>query len=162
VQRSFGGSIDILVNNAGHMIRRQSNLEMTEELYDQVMDLNMKSTVFACKAVISGMIAKGGGNIVNMTSVAAHNGGGFGSTVYAASKAAVLAYTKGLAKEVADKGIRVNNVSPGFIGETKFHSTLTSEEGRQAAIKSTALGRAGRPEMLQAPCYFSFPISQTI
>lgn len=140
------GQIDILVNNAGHMIRRMSNVEMSEELYDQVMDLNLKSTVFVTKRVVEGMIARRSGTIINMSSVAAHTGGGGGSSVYAASKAAVIAYSKGLAKELAPYGIRVNTVSPGFIGNTDFHATVSTEEGRRAAIAAVPLGRQGEPE----------------
>ena len=83
---------------------------MSEELYEQVMDLNLKSTVFVCKRVMAGMIERRSGTIINMASVAAHTGGGGGSSVYAASKAAVIAYSKGLAKELAPHGIRVNVV----------------------------------------------------
>lgn len=79
VEKAFGGPVTILVNNAGHLVQRLSNAEMTEELYNKVMDVNMKSTVFVSKAVIQGMKAAGTGRIVNMTSVAAHNGGGPGS-----------------------------------------------------------------------------------
>jgi 3-oxoacyl-[acyl-carrier protein] reductase len=146
VETTFGSGIDILINNAGHMLERRSNREMTEELYDQVMDLNVKSTVFVCKAVLPGMIARGGGSIVNMTSVAAHNGGGPGSSIYSASKAAVLTYTKGLAKEVASFGIRVNNVSPGFIGSTRFHAQLTTDTAKAATIAGIPLARQGEPD----------------
>lgn len=146
IEETFGGHIDILVNNAGHLVQRISNAEMSEELYDKIMDVNMKSTVFVTKAVLPGMKANGGGAIVNLTSVAAHNGGGPGASIYAASKAAILTYTKGLAKEVAGAGIRVNAVSPGFIGNTKFHATFTSDEARAATIKTIPLGREGAPE----------------
>ncbi|MGF7031793.1 3-oxoacyl-[acyl-carrier protein] reductase [Paenibacillus mucilaginosus] len=139
------GTVDILVNNAGHMLERQSSAEMTESLYERVMDLNLKSTVFMSKAVLPGMIAKGSGHIVNMSSVAAHNGGGPGASIYAASKAAVIAYTKGLAKEAAPHGINVNCVSPGFIGNTRFHAQLTTPEAQQAAIAGTPLKRQGEP-----------------
>ena len=74
VEKAFGGPVTILVNNAGHLVQRLANAEMTEELYAKIMDVNMKSTVFVSKAVISGMKAAGQGRIVNMTSVAAHNG----------------------------------------------------------------------------------------
>ncbi|WP_166241046.1 SDR family NAD(P)-dependent oxidoreductase [Paenibacillus turpanensis] len=139
------GVIDILVNNAGHMLERLSNAEMTETLYNQVMDLNLKSTVFMSKAVLPGMFAKKSGHIVNMSSVAAHHGGGPGASIYAASKAAVLTYTKGLAKEAAPHGVLVNCVSPGFIGNTQFHAKVTSEAGKQAAISGTPLQRQGEP-----------------
>ncbi|MGG4107217.1 3-oxoacyl-ACP reductase family protein [Paenibacillus lautus] len=146
VEKAFGGPVTILVNNAGHLVERLANAEMTEELYDKVMDVNMKSTVFVSKAVISGMKAVGQGRIVNMTSVAAHNGGGPGASIYAASKAAVLSFTKGLAKELAASGINVNAVSPGFIGQTAFHATFTPDDARKATIKSIPLGREGTPD----------------
>ncbi len=146
VEQAFSGTIDILVNNAGHLIRRIPNMELDEAYYHEVMDLNFKSTVFMCQKVIPGMIAKGGGKIVNMASVAAHNGGGMGSSVYAASKAAVISFSKGLAKEVAKHGIYVNIVSPGYIGNTNFHSKVTSEEARKASIEAIPLGRQGEPD----------------
>jgi 3-oxoacyl-[acyl-carrier protein] reductase len=142
----FGGRIDILVNNAGHLVGRLSNEEMTEEHYAKVMDVNLKSAVFMSKAVIPGMKASGGGRIVNVTSIAGHNGGGPGATIYAASKAAVQTYTKGLAKELAASGITVNAVSPGFIGQTAFHDTFTPEAARKATVQGIPLGREGTPE----------------
>ncbi|MEC0212370.1 SDR family NAD(P)-dependent oxidoreductase [Paenibacillus ehimensis] len=146
VERAFGGTVDILVNNAGHLVKRQPNIDMTEELYQQIMDVNLKSTVFMCKRVLPGMKAKGAGRIINMSSVAAHNGGGPGSSIYAASKAAVSAYSKGLAKEAASSGITVNLVSPGFIGNTMFHSTFTTDEARKATVAGIPLQREGTPE----------------
>ncbi|WP_053377144.1 SDR family NAD(P)-dependent oxidoreductase [Paenibacillus sp. FJAT-27812] len=146
VEASFGSSIDLLVNNAGHLVQRLANEEMTEELYAKVMDVNLKSAVFVSKFVIPGMKAKGRGSIVNVTSIAAHNGGGPGASIYAASKAAVLTYTKGLAKELAASGITVNGVSPGFIGQTAFHDTFTPDAARKATVQGIPLGREGTPE----------------
>jgi len=146
VRDTFGQPVDILVNNAGHLIGRVANLEMTEEHYYKVMDVNLKSTVFMCKYFGKAMVAQGNGCIINMASLAAHNGGGPGAAVYAASKAAVIAYTKGLAKELAASGVRVNAISPGFIGQTAFHATFTSEEARKAAIAGIPLGREGTPD----------------
>ncbi|SFT07565.1 3-oxoacyl-[acyl-carrier protein] reductase [Paenibacillus sp. BC26] len=145
-EQAFGQRVDVLINNAGHLVQRVPNKDMTEEVYEQIMDVNLKSAVFVSKAVIPGMKAAGGGSIVNLTSVAAHNGGGPGASIYAASKAAVLAYTKGLAKEVAASGIRVNAISPGFIGNTAFHATFTSAAAREATIQSIPLRREGTPE----------------
>lgn len=146
VEQALGGTVDILVNNAGHLVQRLANAEMTEELYSRIMDVNLKSTVFMCKRVLAGMKAKGGGRIINITSIAAHNGGGPGSSIYAASKAAVLTYSKGLAKEVAGDGITVNLVSPGFIGKTMFHATFTTDEARKATVNGIPLKREGTPE----------------
>jgi 3-oxoacyl-[acyl-carrier protein] reductase len=146
VEGTFGDSIDILVNNAGHLVKRVSNEEMTDEHYTQVMDVNFKSAVFMSKAVLPGMKAKQGGRIINVTSIAAHNGGGPGATIYAASKAALMTFTKGLAKEVAGHGINVNAVSPGFIVDTAFHSTFTPEAAQKATIQGIPLGRGGIPD----------------
>lgn len=146
VEGSFGKTVDILVNNAGHLVERVPNLEMTETHFDKVMDVNLKSCVFVSKAACHSMLNKGSGVIVNVTSVAAYNGGGPGASLYAAAKAAVMTYTKGLAKEVASKGIRVNAVSPGFIGQTAFHSTFTSDEARKATVQGIPLGREGTPD----------------
>jgi 3-oxoacyl-[acyl-carrier protein] reductase len=146
IEAEFGRPIDILVNNAGHLVDRVLNLEMTEDHYDKVMGVNFKSCVFVTKAAAKGMTAAGGGTIVNVSSIAAHNGGGPGASLYAASKAAMIAYTKGLAKEVASSGIRVNAVSPGFIGQTSFHATFTPDSARQATMKTIPLEREGTPE----------------
>ncbi len=160
VEQAFGGRIDILVNNAGHMIQRIPNTEMTEEGYQRIMDVNFKSTVFLSKAVLPGMMEKGRGKIVNMASLAAHNGGGPGASVYAASKAAVMAYSKGLAKEVAPHGIQVNVLSPGFIGQTAFHSTFTSDAARKATVSGIPLGREGLPEdVANSALFLSSPLS---
>lgn len=146
VEQALGGEVNILVNNAGHLIRRMSVEEMSEEHYTQVMDVNMKSAVFVSQAVIPGMKARGGGRIVNVTSVAAHNGGGPGASIYAASKAAVIGFTKALAKELAASSITVNAVSPGLIGQTAFHDTFTPEAARKAALQGIPLGREGTPD----------------
>lgn len=145
VTSTFGGSIDILFNNSGGLVKRTKNLEVSEEYYTKVMDINLKSTIFTSKAVLPGMIEKKSGKIINMASLAAHNGGSQGSTIYAASKAAVITYTKGLAKEVAEHNIHVNAVAPGFIGETPFHDTHTSAEARAATVASIPLAREGLP-----------------
>lgn len=146
IEAYFGGTVDILVNNAGGMIKRVPNAEMDEEHYTKVMDVNFKSCVFACKAVAAGMIAKKSGKIVNVASLAAHDGGGPGASIYAASKAAVWSYTKGLSKELAAHGINVNAISPGFIGQTAFHATFTADAARQATVAKIPLGREGAPQ----------------
>ena len=144
VERDFG-SLDILVNNAGDMIQRRTLAELTPGIIRDVLDVNILSTVLCCQAAVPGMAARGGGVIVNMSSLAAHNGGGPGAWIYAAGKAAVIALTKGLAKELAPKRIRVNCVSPGLIGDTGFHGRFTTADAFAAAEKTVPLGRAGTP-----------------
>jgi len=100
------------------------------------------------------MIARHHGTIVNVSSLAAHNGGGPGASIYAASKAAVLALTKAYAKELAPHGIRVNAVSPGLIGGTPFHSTFTTPEAFQQAVRTIPLARAGEPDDVGAVIAF--------
>ncbi len=147
----FNEELDILVNNAGHMVQRATIEEMSEELWHKVIDVNVTSTFLVTKAVLPLLKAAKkeggiGGKVVNMTSVAAHNGGGPGASAYAASKAAVLTYSKALAKELAPSHITVNAVSPGFIGNTPFHNTFSTAEGRTNTVKSIPLQRGGEPE----------------
>jgi len=145
VQSAFGVSVDILVNNAGHMNRRTSLTEMTEHDYVQMMDTNFKSCVFVSKAVLPAMMDKGRGHIVNIASLAAHNGGGSGIAIYAAAKSAMLAFTKNMAKEYAAKGIRVNAICPGVIANTS-NDRFKTEEIRKSIIAGIPLGREGQPE----------------
>lgn len=145
IETRFGG-IDVLVNNAGGLIGRRPLPEVTVEFYRTVMDVNVLTAVLVTQAVAPGMIARGRGAIVNITSLAAHNGGGPGAWVYAGAKAAVLTVTKGLAKELAPHGVRVNAISPGLIGQTDFHDTFTPKEAFLATEKTIPLGRAGRPD----------------
>jgi len=140
------GPIDILVNNAGDLIERASFLKMTEARWHEVIDLNLTSVFLVTQAIAPGMIARRGGVIVNMSSLAAHNGGGPGAFAYSASKAGVIALTKAMAKELAPNGIRVNCVAPGLIGDTAFHARFTPRETFDATVKSIPLGRAGTPD----------------
>lgn len=145
VEREFGG-IDILVNNAGDLVGRKALADTTEAYYREVMDVNVLSTLLCSQAVAPVMARRGGGAIVTMSSLAAHNGGGPGAFIYAAAKAAIISLTKGLAKELAPKGIRVNCVSPGLIGGTQFHGRFTPPDAFAAAEKTVPLGRAGTPD----------------
>jgi 3-oxoacyl-[acyl-carrier protein] reductase len=139
------GRVDVLVNNAGDIIGRQPLVEMTETFFHQVVDVNVLTTFLCCQAAAPGMIARKRGAIVNLASLAAHNGGGPGASIYAAAKAAVMTLTKAYAKELAPHGIRVNAVSPGLIGGTNFHGRHTSREAFEATVKTIPLGRAGEP-----------------
>jgi 3-oxoacyl-[acyl-carrier protein] reductase len=143
--RAALGAIDILVNNAGDMIQRCSLLEFPEELWNRVMDLNFKSVLLVSQAVMPGMIERKRGAIINVGSIAGHHGGGPGAAVYAASKAGVMCLTKGMAKELAPHGIRVNGVAPGVI-ETPFHERLSTPELMAQFAASIPLGRVGTSE----------------
>jgi 3-oxoacyl-[acyl-carrier protein] reductase len=136
---------DILVNNAGSLVKRAKLLEFTEELYDEVMNLNVKSAWFITQSIAPGMIERGGGAIVNLSSIAARNGGGPGATVYAAAKATIAAMTKGLAKELAPKGIRVNAVSPGTV-DNDFHAKFSTRQILDAMVAQTPAGTLGTNE----------------
>jgi 3-oxoacyl-[acyl-carrier protein] reductase len=140
------GSLDILVNNAGDLIERQPLLAMSDELFHAVMDVNLTSAFFMCRAAGAGMVERKRGAIINMSSLAAWNGGGPGAGAYAAAKGAVLSLTKALAKELAPHGVRVNCVAPGLIGETAFHGRFTPPAAFENAARGVLLGRAGTPE----------------
>jgi NAD(P)-dependent dehydrogenase (short-subunit alcohol dehydrogenase family) len=139
------GPVDILVNNAGSLVERLKTLEMTEDRWNEVMNLNATSAFFAAQAVIPKMLEKGSGVIVNVTSIAGRNGGALGSIHYSSAKAAILTMTKGLAKEFAGQGIRINAVSPGVI-DTPYHETFTPPEVMENLRKAIPMGREGRPD----------------
>ncbi len=139
------GRIDILVNNAGDLLARRTLADMTEDYWDQVIDLNLKSVFLCVRAVWEEMAARKSGCILNVTSIAARNGGGPGASAYAAAKGGLLTYTKGLARELAAYGVRVNGVAPGVIA-TPYHERYSSPELFQKYIASIPLGRAGTSE----------------
>ncbi len=139
------GPVDILINNAGSLVKRAKILDLTEETWDDVMDLNIKSVYLATRAVAPAMMQRKTGAIVNLTSIAAHNGGGPGAGHYAAAKAAVIAFTKNMAKEFAPLGVRVNAVSPGVI-DTPFHEEFSTPEMMKAFVASIPLGRVGKSD----------------
>ncbi len=136
------GAIDILVNNAGSLIERLKILDLTEERWDEVMDLNLKSAFLCSKAVVATMMERRSGTIINVSSIAGRNGGALGSIHYSAAKGGLITFTKGLAKELAPYGVRVNSVSPGFI-ETPFHEQFSTAEAVKAAVSNIPLGRVG-------------------
>ncbi|MGA2074880.1 MAG: 3-oxoacyl-ACP reductase family protein [Terriglobia bacterium] len=143
--RKEWGRIDILVNNAGDLLARRSLTDMTEEYWDQIMALNLKSVFLCVRAVWQEMAERKSGCIINVTSIAGRNGGGPGAAAYAAAKGGLLTYTKGLAKELAPHGIRVNGIAPGVIA-TPYHERYSPSEVFQRFIASIPLGRAGTSE----------------
>jgi 3-oxoacyl-[acyl-carrier protein] reductase len=143
--RELNLDADILINNAGSLVQRAKLAEFTAELFDRVMNLNVKSAYFLTQAVAPAMIAKGEGQIINLSSIAARNGGGPGATVYAAAKAAVAAITKGTAKELAPHGVRVNAVSPGTV-DNDFHVQFSNRQILDSVIAQTPAGKLGDNE----------------
>ena len=142
-REAFGDSIDILVNNAGGLVARKTLAEMDEEFFNFVMQLNVTSTFLTSKAVVPFMGE--GGAIINLASLAGRDGGGGGAIAYATSKGAVMTLTRGLAKELGPKGIRVNALCPGMIA-TAFHDKFTPDAARENVANSTPLKRQGRAE----------------
>jgi 3-oxoacyl-[acyl-carrier protein] reductase len=136
----FGEEIHILANVAGGLIARKTTLEMEEDFWDLIMDINLKSVFLAVKAIVPFMPK--GSSIINFTSLAGRDGGGPGAGAYATAKGALMTYTRALAKEFGVKGIRVNAVAPGMIA-TAFHDTFTKPEVRANVANATALKREG-------------------
>ena len=139
------GRIDILINNAGALVQRVPIEEITDELFDNVVYLNVRSAMICTAAAVAAMRQQGqGGVVINVTSVAARHGGGAGASLYAGSKGFVSTMTRGLAKELVKDNIRVNAVAPGVI-TTPFHerfSTPQMLEGFRATIPMNRLGTA--------------------
>jgi 3-oxoacyl-[acyl-carrier protein] reductase len=136
------GPLDVLVNNAGSLVERQKLADVTAERWDDIYALNVRSVLLVSQAVVPSMIARGRGTIINVGSIAGHHGGGPGAGAYASAKAAVMAYTKAMARELAPQGIRVNGVAPGVI-DTPFHEMFSTPEMLKTFAASIPLGRIG-------------------
>jgi NAD(P)-dependent dehydrogenase (short-subunit alcohol dehydrogenase family) len=161
------GPVDILVNNAGSLVERLRLLELTEARWDEVIDLNLKSAFLCAQAVAVSMIQRKSGAIVNVASIAGRNGGALGSIHYSTAKGGMIAMTKGLAKELAPHGIRVNAVSPGVI-DTPFHEQFSTPEAIRNFVNNIPLGRVGAPEEVARTILFlaseasSYLVGETI
>jgi 3-oxoacyl-[acyl-carrier protein] reductase len=140
--RFGGGHLDILVNNAGGMVKRALLGELTEALLDEVMRLNFTSVMLMCQAVIPHMVAHGGGRVINLSSVAGHNGGAATTPHYGPAKAAVTNLARTLTKEFAGRGVTINSVAPGVIAN-RFHEVHTAPEAMANLVKAIPIGRAG-------------------
>ncbi len=147
------GRLDVLVNNAGSLIERRGLAEMTEKLWDRVMDVNLKSVFLCSRAVLPMMKRQGAGRIINLTSVAARNGGGPGSVAYATAKGGVSTLTRAMAKELVSENVLVNGVAPGVI-TTPFHDRFTPDEVRENLKNAIPIGREGTPEETAAVVAF--------
>jgi 3-oxoacyl-[acyl-carrier protein] reductase len=136
------GDLDILVNNAG-VTRDGLLVRMSDEDWQTVIDTNLASCFYTCRAATRGMMRRRAGAIVNISSIVGLHGN-LGQTNYAASKAGMIGFTKSLAKELGSRNVRANVVAPGYV-----HSQLTDvlpEEVTAMMLQNTALGRLGDPE----------------
>jgi 3-oxoacyl-[acyl-carrier protein] reductase len=139
---ALGGRIDVLVNNAGGLLARVPIAEMSDDHWRRVIDVNLSSAFFCARAAIP-VLSDGHGRIVNISSLAGFDGGGPGGAAYAASKAGMVALTRGLAKELAERSITVNAVAPGLILDTPFHDTFSTDAMKRAGVERIPLGRGG-------------------
>ena len=136
------GDVDILVNNAG-VTRDGLLVRMSDEDWNTVIDTNLASCFYTCRAAARGMMKKRAGTVVNISSIVGIHGN-WGQTNYAASKAGIIGFTKSLARELGSRNVRANVVAPGYI-----HSRLTEvlpEEARAVMLTNPPLGKLGDPE----------------
>jgi 3-oxoacyl-(acyl-carrier-protein) reductase len=138
---TFGG-LDILVNNAG-LTRDGLLARMPDDDWRDVIETNLSSVFYTCRAVTRGMMKKRAGSIVNVSSIVGIHGN-WGQTNYGASKAGIIGFTKSLARELGSRGVRANVVAPGYVN-TRLTDVLP-EEAQQAMLTNTPLGRLGEPE----------------
>jgi 3-oxoacyl-[acyl-carrier protein] reductase len=136
------GDIDVLVNNAG-VTRDGLLVRMSDEDWQTVIDTNLASVFYTCRAAVRGMMKKRAGAIVNISSIVGIHGN-WGQTNYAASKAGIIGFTKSLARELGSRNVRANVVVPGYV-KTQLTDVLP-EEATQAMLGATPLGRLGEPE----------------
>lgn len=137
------GPVDVLVNNAG-ITRDVTFKKMAKADWDAVIRTNLDSVFNMTKQVLDGMVERGWGRVINISSVNGQKGA-FGQTNYAAAKAGMHGFTKALAQEVAKKGVTVNTISPGYIG-TKMVMAIPKEVLDSKILPQIPVGRLGRPE----------------
>jgi 3-oxoacyl-[acyl-carrier protein] reductase len=142
--------VDVLVNNAG-ITRDALLMRMSEEEWDRVIRVNLKSVFNCSQAVIRTMVKQRGGRIVNISSVAGQIGNP-GQANYSASKAGIIGFTKTLAREVAGRGITVNAVAPGFIRSEM--TEVLSDKVKESFLQLIPMGRAGEPEDVAEAVYW--------
>jgi 3-oxoacyl-[acyl-carrier protein] reductase len=136
------GDLDILVNNAG-LTRDGLLARMSDDDWRTVIDTNLSSVFYTCRAVTRPMMRKRRGAIVNVSSIVGVHGN-WGQTNYAASKAGIIGFTKSLARELGSRGVRANVVAPGYV-KTQLTDVLP-EDATKAMLDNTPLGRLGEPE----------------
>ncbi|MBP1541994.1 MAG: SDR family oxidoreductase [Prevotella sp.] len=151
--KAFGEQIDILVNVVGGIVGRKKITEQDEKWYDFLMDVNMRSCWLCTREVVPHMA--GGGSIVNFSSLAARDGGGPGASMYATAKAAVMTFTRAMAKELGPQNIRCNALCPGTIA-TSFHDRFNTPENRERMKQTYPLRREGTAqEVADLVCFLA-------
>jgi 3-oxoacyl-[acyl-carrier protein] reductase len=151
--RFGGGRIDILVNNAGGLVKRALLGDLTEDLINEVFRLNFTSVLLMCQAVIPHMVKAGWGRVINISSVAGHNGGAATTPHYGPAKAAVTNLARTLTKEFAPRGITINSVAPGII-DNAFHTVHTPRDLLATLVQQVPMGRAGTNEEVACAVVF--------
>ena len=144
------GDLDVLVNNAG-LTRDTLLARMSDDDWQTVIDTNLSSIFYTCRAVVRPMMKKRSGSIVNISSIVGVHGN-FGQTNYAASKAGIIGFTKSLARELGSRSIRANVVAPGYV-KSQLTDVLP-EEATAAMIASTPLGRVAEPQEIAGAVRF--------
>lgn len=143
----FLGGIDILINNVGGIIARKWLGEIDPQFWQTVIDVNMTTTLNVTQSALPYLKnASEGASIVNLASLAGRSGGHSGSLVYSTTKGAILTWTRSLAAELGEHGIRVNAVAPGLILGTRFHNQHTTKESADQTVQGIPLKMAGAPE----------------
>ena len=146
------GLLDILVNNAGDLVQRCPIADLTDELIETVLRVNVHTALYCIRACMPLLRLAPQPCVVNLSSVAAHHGGGNGAVLYASTKGAIHTLTRGLAKELAP-GIRVNGIAPGVI-MTDFHRRHSNDESLRNFAAGAPLKRLGTPEEVAGAAVF--------
>ncbi|WP_435236117.1 SDR family NAD(P)-dependent oxidoreductase [Psychromonas sp. PT13] len=143
----FLDGIDILINNVGGIVARKWLGDIDNKYWQTVIDINMTTMLNVTQAALPYLKqAEEGSSIINLASLAGRSGGHSGSLVYSMTKGAVLTWTRSLAAELGEFGVRVNAVAPGLILGTRFHNQHTTKESAQDTIKGIPLKRAGNSD----------------
>ncbi|NMN05287.1 MULTISPECIES: 2-dehydro-3-deoxy-D-gluconate 5-dehydrogenase KduD [unclassified Novosphingobium] len=146
------GRIDILVNNAG-IIRRDDLLQFSEADWDAVIDTNLKTLFFLSQAAARGMVAQGGGKIINIASLLTFQGG-IRVPSYAAAKSGVGGVTKAMANELAPHGVQVNAIAPGYIATNNTAALQADETRNRQILERIPAGRWGDPQDIAGAAVF--------
>lgn len=162
------GALHVLINNAGNIFARQPTDSLDDPSFQRLLDLNFSSVFATSRAAVPYFRAEVSGTIINTGSISARIGGSGGTAIYAAAKAAVSTFTRGLARELASEGIRINAVAPGVI-DTRIHTLYTAPQVMADFTAAIPMGRMARPEecagaylYLASECLASFVTGQII